>query len=293
MGGIGLVLLIACASLASLLLVRVEGRQQELAIRAALGGSPGRIAGVLLLESLMLAVIGGALGLLFAYGALRVLIALAPSDLPRLNDVGIDRLVLLFILCVTIMAGLLFGSMPALRYAGVRAGTGLRETGRSVSASRKRHRARNALVVIQVGLALVLLVSSGLMIRTFQVLIHVQPGFTAPAEVETFHVHFPPEMIKVPERLVRMDQAILGNIAAIPGVSSADFSGAVPMDTGAESDPVLVKDHMLQGQLPPARRCFWVSPSFFRTMGIPIVAGRDLTWNDVLTSALWLSCRRT
>jgi hypothetical protein len=131
------------------------------------------------------------------------------------------------------------------------------------------------------------------MIRTFQVLIHVQPGFTAPAEVETFHVHFPPEMIKVPERLVRMDQAILGNIAAIPGVSSADFSGAVPMDTGAESDPVLVKDHMLQGQLPPARRCFWVSPSFFRTMGIPIVAGRDLTWNDVLTSALWLSCRRT
>ena len=282
MGGIGLVLLIACANVACLLLVRVEGRQQELAIRAALGGSPGRIAGGLLLESLMLAVIGGALGLLFAYGGLRVLIALAPSDLPRLNDIGIDGLVLLFNLGVTIVAGLLFGSMPAFRYAGVRAGTGLRETGRSVSASRKRHRARNALVVIQVGLALVLLVSSGLMIRTFQALIHVQPGFTAPAEVETFHVHFPPEMIKTPERLVRMDQAILDNIEAIPGVSSADFSGAVPMDAGAESDPVLVKDHMLQGQLPPARRCFWVSPSFFRTMGIPIEAGRDLTWNDVL-----------
>ena len=214
MGGIGLVLLIACANVASLLLVRVEGRQQELAIRAALGGSPGRIAGGLLLESLMLAVIGGALGLLFAYGGLRVLIALAPSDLPRLNDIGIDGLVLLFTLGVTIVAGLLFGSMPALRYAGVRVGIGLRETGRSVSASRKRHRARNALVVIQVGLALVLLVSSGLMIRTFQALIHVQPGFTAPAEVETFHVHFPPEMIKAPERLVRMDQAILDNIAS-------------------------------------------------------------------------------
>jgi len=282
MGGIGLVLLIACANVASLLLVRVEGRQQELAIRAALGGSPGRIAGGLLLESLVLAMIGGALGLLFAYGGLRVLIALAPSDLPRLNDIGIDGLVLLFTLGVTILAGLLFGSMPALRYAGVRAGAGLRETGRSVSASRKRHRARNALVVIQVGLALVLLVSSGLMIRTFQALIHVQPGFTAPTEVETFHVHFPPEMIKAPERLVRMDQAILDNIEAIPGVSSADFSGAVPMDAGAESDPVLVKDHMLQGQLPPARKCFWVSPSFFRTMGIPIVAGRDLTWNDLL-----------
>ncbi|MBV9499275.1 MAG: ABC transporter permease [Acidobacteriaceae bacterium] len=282
MGGIGLVLLIACANVANLLSVRVEGRQQELAIRAALGGSRGRIAGGLLIESLVLALIGGALGLLFAYGSLRVLIALAPSDLPRLSDIGIDRLVLLFTLGVTMVAGLLFGSMLPLRYAGVRAGTGLRETGRSVSASRERHRARSALVVIQVGLALVLLVSSGLMIRTFQALIQVQPGFTAPAEVETFHVHFPPEMIKNPERLVRMDQAILDNIEAIPGVSSADFSGAVPMDAGAESDPVLVKDHMLQGQLPPARRCFWVSPSFFRTMGISIVAGRDLTWNDIL-----------
>jgi predicted permease len=281
-GGIGLVLLIACANVANLLLVRVEGRQRELAIRAALGGSPGRIAGGLLLESLVLAVIGGALGLLFAYGGLRVLITLAPSDLPRLNDIGIDGLVLLFTLGVTMVAGLLFGSMLPLRYTGVRVGTGLRETGRSVSASREQHRARNALVVIQVGLSLVLLVSSGLMIRTFQALIHVQPGFTAPAEVETFHVHFPPEMVKAPERLVRMDQAVLDKIEAIPGVSSADFSGAVPMDAGAESDPVLVKDHMLQGQLPPARKSFWVSPGFFRTMGIPIVSGRDLTWNDVL-----------
>ena len=282
MGGIGLVLLIACANVANLLLVKVQGRQQELAIRAALGGSPGRIAGGLLLESLVLAVIGGALGLLFAYGGLRVLIALAPSALPRLNDIGIDGLVLLFTLGVTMVAGLLFGLMLPLRYAGVRVGTGLRETGRSVSASRERHRARNALVVIQVGLALVLLVSSGLMIRTFHALIHVQPGFTTPAEVETFHVHFPRDMIKAPERLVRMDQAILDHIEAIPGVASADFSGAVPMDAGAESDPVLVKDHMLQGQLPPARKCFWISPSFFRTMGIPVVAGRDLTWDDVL-----------
>jgi predicted permease len=282
MGGIGLVMLIACANVASLLLVRVEGRQQELAIRAALGGSRGRIACSLQLESLLLALIGGALGLLFAYGGLRALVALAPSDLPRLNDIRIDGLVLLFTLSVTIVAGLLFGAMPALRYAGGHAGTGLREAGRSVSVSRKRHSARNALVVVQVGLALVLLVSSGLMIRTFQALTHVQPGFTAPAQVQTFHVHFPPEMIKTPERLLRLDHAILDNIAAIPGVSSADFSGAVPMDAGAESDPVLVKDHMLQGQLPPARRSFWVSPSFFNTMGIPLLAGRDLAWDDLV-----------
>jgi predicted permease len=282
MSGIGLVLLIACANVANLLLVRVEGRQQELAIRAALGGSPGRIAGGLLLESLVLALIGGALGLLFAYGGLRVLIALAPSDLPRLNDIGIDGHVLLFTLGVTMVAGFLFGSMPALRYAGVRVETGLRETGRSVSGSREGHRARNALVVIQVGLALVLLVSSGLMIRTFQALIHVQPGFTEPAQVQTFRVHIPPAMVKAPERLVRMDQAILHKIEALPGVSSADISQAVPMDASADIDPLFVKDHILPGQPPPARRFFWISPGFFRTMGIPIVAGRDLTWDDVL-----------
>src|SRR5579863_7787529 len=120
------------------------------------------------------------------------------------------------------------------------------------------------------------------MIRTFRALTHVQPGFTAPAEVETFHVHFPSEMMKTPERLVRLDRAILDNIATIPGVSSADFSGAVPMDAGAESDPVLVKDHILQGQLPPARKSFWVSPSFFKTMGIPLLAGRDLNWSDIM-----------
>ena len=284
MGGIGLVLLIACANVANLLLVRVEGRQQELAIRAALGASRGRIAGGLLLESLVLAVIGGALGLLFAYGGLRVLIALAPSDLPRLNDIGIDGFVLLFALGVTVMACLLLGSMPALRYAGVRVGTGLRETGRSLSASRERHRTRNALVVVQVGLALVLLVSSGLMIRTFRILRRVQPGFTAPAEVETFHVHIPEATVKAPEQVIRMDQAMLQKIEALPGISSADISGAVPMDAGAESDPLYVKDRMLEGQLQPARRMFWVSPRFFTTMGIPIVAGRDFTWNEVLNN---------
>ena len=283
MGGIGLVLVIACANVAGLLLVRVEGRQQELAIRAALGGTPRRIAGSLLLESLVLALIGGALGLLFAYGGLRALVALEPADLPRLHDIGIDGFVLLFTLGVTIVAGLLFGTMPALRYAGARLATGLRDAGRSVSASRERHRARNALVVVQVGLALILLVSSGLMIRTFRAMTQVQPGFTEPAEVQTFHLHFPPEMIKTPDRLLRLDHMIVDNIAAIPGVSSSNFSGTVPMDTGSESDPVLVRDHIADGQVAPASRCFWVSPGFVGTMGIPLIAGRDLTWSDILS----------
>jgi predicted permease len=282
MGGIAIVLLIACANVASLLLVRADGRQQEFAIRAALGGSPKRIAGSLLLESLLLGAMGGTLGLLFAYGGLRLLLAFAPGDLPRLHDIGIDGFVLLFTLLVSIVAGLLFGTLPAVKYATARVANGLRQTGRSVSTSRERHRARNALVVIQVGLALVLLVSSGLMIRTFVALTHVQPGFTSPAEVETFHVHFPPDMMKTPERLLQMDHAIIDKIAAIPGISSAELSGAVPMDAGAESDPVYVKDRTPQGQAPPALRSYWVSPGFFGTMGIPIVAGRDLTWSDIL-----------
>src|SRR5260221_10386785 len=113
-GGVGLVLVIACANVANLLLVKVQGRQQELAIRAALGGSPGRIAGGLLVESLVLAVIGGALGLLFSYGGLQALIAFAPSDLPRLNDIGIDRLVFVFSLGVPIMGGVFFWSLLPL-----------------------------------------------------------------------------------------------------------------------------------------------------------------------------------
>src|SRR5262245_44005068 len=181
MGGVGLVLVIACANLANLLLVRAEGRRQELAIRAALGASRGRIAAQLFFESLILAVFGGLLGLGLTYGALRVLVALAPQGLPRLNEIGVDGNVVLFTLAVSLAASLLFGSFPVFKYAG--AGLGLREGGRSMSESRERRQARGMLVIVQVALALVLLVSSGLMIRTFRALTRVNPGFVAPAEV--------------------------------------------------------------------------------------------------------------
>jgi predicted permease len=281
MGGIGLVLLIACANVANLLLVRVEGRRQELAIRAALGATPGRIAGDLLLESLVLSLMGGALGLAFAYGALRILIALAPGGLPRLNQIGIDGPVLLFTLGVVVVASLLFGSIPVLKFAGVRVGTGLREAGRSLSASRERHRARNTLVIVQVGLALVLLISAGLMIRTFRALIHVQPGFTAPASIQTFRVYIPDGAVKAPEQVARIEQTILEKIDALPGVSSVGAGNAVPMDGNGWHDPVFVRDRTPQGQLPPLRSFFFVSPGFFRTIGTPFVAGRDVTWNDI------------
>ena len=177
MGSIGAVLLIACANVANLLLVRVEGRRQELAVRAALGAGWRGIAGELLFETMLLGLMGSGVGLGLACAALRVLRGLAPAGLPRIHDIGIDIPVLVFTLGIALLTSVLFGSVPILKYAGSRLNTGLREGGRTLSASREQHRARNLLVVVQVALALVLLICSGLMIRTFRALTHVDAGF--------------------------------------------------------------------------------------------------------------------
>jgi putative ABC transport system permease protein len=281
MGGIGLVLLIACANVANLLLVRAEGRQQELAIRAALGASRGRIAAEMLFEGLILALLGSVFGLGLAYAALRVLVAMAPTGLPRLNEIGVDGTVVLFTLAISLVSTLLFGSVPVLKYAGVALGTGLREGGRSISESRARHRARSALVIVQVALALVLLVSSGLMIRTFRALTKVVPGFVAPSQVQTFRVDIPDTVVKDPERVVRIQEEILHKIEAIPGVSSVGLSMSVPMDGNEWGDPVLVRDRTYAPGDIPLHRYRFVAPGYFKTLGTPLVAGRDLTWSDI------------
>src|SRR5882757_2981945 len=188
MGSIGMVLLIACANVANLLLVRVEGRRQELALRAALGASWGRIAGELWLESLTLGLLSSLLGLGLAWGALRALVVLAPDGLPRVHDIGIDGPVLLFTAAIAVFTSLLFGAIPVFKYAGAQLSTGIREGGRSLSQSREQHRARSVLVVVQVSLALVLLICSGLMIRTFRALTNVSPGFVGPATLQTFRI---------------------------------------------------------------------------------------------------------
>src|SRR5215469_11243069 len=238
MGGIGFVLLIACANVANLLLVRAQGRQQELAIRAALGATPGRIAAELLFENLVLALLGGVLGLALAYAALRVLIATAPSGLPRLQEIGIDGPTLLFSLAASLVASLLFGSVPVLKYAGKHVGTGLRQGGRSMSEGRERYRSRSVLVVVQVALAVILLISSGLMIRTFHALTTVDPGFVAPEQLQTFRVNIPDTDAKDPEQVVRMQEEILRKIEAVPSVSSVGLSMSVPMDGNSWEDTV-------------------------------------------------------
>ncbi len=283
MGSIVLVLMVACANVANLLLVRVEGRRQELAIRSALGAGWGRIAVELFFESLVLGVAGSLIGLALAFGALRLLVAMTPTGLPRIHEIGIDIPVLLFTVALSLFTSLLIGLIPVLKYAGAGAQSGLREGGRALSQSRERHRARKALVVVQVALALVLLICSGLMIRTFRALTHVSPGFAAPDQVQTFRFYIPETQIPddQPERVVRMDEEILNKLAAIPGVSSVSFSTNVPMDGRDSNDVLFAQDHVYgEGELPPIRRFKFISPGFFATLGTQILAGRDLTWID-------------
>ncbi len=282
MGTIGIVLLIACANVANLLLVRAESRHLELLVRSALGASRLRLALDLLAESVTLGVLGGLLGLTLAYAALRVLIAIAPAGIPRLNEIGIDAPVLLFALGVSLATGLLFGLVPVLKHAGSALGTGLREGGRTLSQSRERHRARSALVIVQVALALVLLISAGLMIRTFVALNHVQPGFTRPAEVQTLGIFIPESQVKEPDKLVRMQNDMLEKIQQISGVRSVAFTSSIPMGDQSSNDVLFARDHVYpDGQIPPIRRFTFISPGLLKTMGTPLIAGRDLTWTDV------------
>jgi len=282
MGTIGLVLLIACANVANLLLVRAEGRQHELAIRAALGAGWRRIARDLLGESVALGLAGGVLGLALAFGSLRLLVALGPASLPRLEEIGIDARALLFTLVISLVSGLLFGLLPVFKYAAIRPGAGLRDSSRSVSAGRDRLRARNLLVVLQVALALVLLISSGLMIRTFYALRQVQPGFTNPEQVMTLRVFIPESQVKEPERAVRTHQQILSKIGSIAGVETASFSNSVTMDEHDSNDVLLVEGRATaSGKVPPIRRFKFIAPGYFHTMGRQFLAGHDLTWTQL------------
>jgi predicted permease len=281
MGSIGMVLLIACANVANLLLVRVEGRRQELAVRAALGAGRGRIAADLLLESIILGLLGSTVGLGLAYAALRVLAAIAPAGLPRVHEIGIDGRVLLFTLLISLLASVLFGSIPIFKYAGVRLSTGIREGGRALSQSKEQHRARSVLVVVQVALALVLLICSGLMIRTFRALTNVNPGFAGPATLQTFRISIPTALVKENEQVVRAQEEILHKLAAIPGVGSVGVISNLPMTFGGWHDPIFIENHTYaEGELPPLRTFRFVSPEYLNTLATPLVAGREITWND-------------
>jgi putative ABC transport system permease protein len=276
------VLVIACANVANLMLVRAEGRQQELAIRAALGAGWSRIARELLLESMAMGIAGGVAGVALAYAALKVLVSIGPANLPRLEEISIDPSVLLFTLAISLVAGLMFGLIPVFKYAGPRLNAVLRQGGRNSSDNRERHRARSVLVIVQVALALVLLIGSGLMIRTARALKQVQPGFTQPEQILTLGVSIPDAEVPKTEMAVRTYNNILEKVAAIPGVSAAGLANSITMDGNNDNDPIFAADKAYaDGQIPPLRRYKFISPGFFKAMGNPLLAGRDLTWTDI------------
>ena len=281
LAAVGVVLLIACGNVANLFLVRAEGRHQEFAMRAALGASRGRIARALLAESVVVALAGGAVGVALAQAATTLLRTIAPAELPRVDDIGIDATVLLFTLAVSVLSGLLFGLFAVLRF-GQPGLTALKEGGRSAGDAPGRHRTRNALVVGQVALALTLLIVSGLMIRTFIALRQVNPGFVGPNEVQTFVLAIPPGLIADPQAAARAHERVAQRLAHVPGVTSVGLSSSITMDGEDNGNPIEVEGAPIpQGERAPLRRFKSFAPGYFETMGIRLVAGRSITWSEV------------
>ena len=283
MGTLGLVMLMACANVANLLLVRVEARQQELAVRAALGAGWKRIVRGLLVESLLLGLLGGAVGVGLAYAGVRLLVAAGPANLPRLTEISLDARTMGFTVLVSLLSGLVFGLIPALKYAGPRVALALRSVVRTASASRERYQARNALVVAQVAMALVLLVCAGLMIRTFQELRKVEPGFTDAEHLQILRIAIPASLIAEPQRVTRTQNEILDKLQAIAGVKSAAFVSEMPME-GFDSDwdAIYAEDkNYSDAEIPPLRLFKHISPGLCATAGTRIAAGREPTWTEV------------
>jgi len=281
LAAVGVVLLIACGNVANLFLVRAEGRHQEFAMRAALGASRGRIARTLLSESVVLALAGGAFGVALAQAAIGLLRTIAPAELPRVDDIGIDVTVLMFTVSVSVLSGALFGIVAVLRF-GSPGFTALKEGGRSASDAPGRHRTRNALVVGQVALALTLLIVSGLMIRTFVAMRQVDPGFSRPEEVQTFVIATPATLISDPQQAARTHESVAARLARLPGVASVGLSSSITMDGEDNGNYLAVEEFPdPEGSMPRLRRFKSFAPGYFETMGNRLVAGRSITWSEI------------
>lgn len=287
---VGFVLLIACANVANLFLVRAESRQKEIAIRAALGAGRRRLAASFLSESLLLGVLGGALGLLFAYIGVQALVAYGPSDLPRLYDVAIDGTVLAFAAVISVVAGLLFGSIPMMRYLGGAFAALLRDGARGSTEGRERHRARNVLVASQLALALVLLVGSGLMLKSFARLRALDLGFE-PEGVLTM-------TLSLGEGVDRADaaqfyQGVVDEVRGLPGVTAAAATNSLPVrPTGMNGGSFRLEARPTEeGELPPIAMFKAMSKGYLETIGIPLLEGRPMTTSDQSgeTPVVWVN----
>ncbi|GMR11989.1 MAG: ABC transporter permease [Gemmatimonadota bacterium] len=276
LGTVLFVLLIACSNVANLFLVRAEGRLRETSVRAALGAGRGRLVRYVLTESVLLALMGGLGGLLLAYAGIRMLVAIGPASIPRLEGVGLSTYVFLFSSGLSVLAGLLFGVLPAMQTGSAKVQAALAAGGRGATAGRERHRARGLLVVTQVAVALVLLVGSGLMVRSFQKLRSVDPGFKT-AGVVTFGLRLPASRYADADASTRFFDDLLGRLRALPGVENAGATTTLPFSGGG---PVLATEieEFPTGPdgFPPTFAIRFVTPGYFETMSIPIVSGRTV-----------------
>ena len=282
MGTIGVVMLIACTNVANLLLVRAEGRHQELAIRAALGAGRARIAREVLSECVLLALMGGVLGIGIALAGLRLLAAIGPANLPRLHEISLDVRSIAFTLAISLVSALLFGTIAALKSMRPAGSLAHASAGRTASPTRERQRGRNLLVIAQVAMAMVLLISAVLMIRTLAALRCVDPGFADANHVQTLRVAIPPQLIPDEQSATRIENSIADKLAVLPGVGSVGFAADVPMD-GADPDwnNIFIEGRNERPGAVPMRLFNHVSPGYFHSVGTRLVAGRDYTWNDI------------
>ena len=276
---VAVVLLIACANVASLLLSRALARRREIAVRTALGASRGILVAQLLTESMLLAVIAGALGIGLGWIATRALTTWGATQLPQGVPITMDLRVLLFTLAVSVIAGVLFGMVPALQLARANPNAALRDEGRGVSVGHTRTYAKNALVVGQVGLSLLLVVSAGLLLRSFVRLLNVDPGFDA-TNVLTMNVSLPTVKYAKPEQQIAFFDELVRRVEAVPGVRAAATSAALPLSF-IRVTPILPEG---QPDVALAQRPFVdieaISPRWFQTMRVPMLTGREFTAAD-------------
>jgi putative ABC transport system permease protein len=279
LGAVGFVLLIACANVANLQLARAAARQREVAIRLAVGASRRRLIRQFLIESTVLALTGGVFGLLVAFWGIDALRAALPEDVPRLEQIGIDRAVLLFTLTVSLATGILLGLVPALQATKPDLVEALKEGGQTIAGSRHRNRVRSLLVILEVALALVLLIGAGLMMKSFWRLREVRPGFD-PHNVLTLQITLPEKKYEEKQQQVNFFHALTERVQSIPGVSGACLSTDPPITDDSRGDLTI------EGQAPLAygdeqtATYGSISPGYFNAMGIPLLRGRVFTDQD-------------
>jgi len=276
---VSLVLLIACANFANLLLARGAERGREIVIRTALGAGRWRIVRQLLTESILIAIVGGAIGVVFAWWGINLLIALKPANLPRLDEIGVDVRVFGFTLGVSLLTGLIFGLLPAWTASRAAATSGLKESARGASSSRSQQRLRNAFVVAELAVALILLVGAGLLVKTFWKLRNVEPGFN-PEHLLTMRVELPETRYKEVEPQTRFRAQALANVNSLPGTQAAMVS-ELPL-----SGDSLNHDFLIEGRPPiapgdePSLETRSVMGDYFHVMQIPLKSGRDFQKQD-------------